>query len=41
MAIAQRRKWLAGLPVTHLAHSQHAADVAAEHFADDLIPVAT
>ncbi|XUY27075.1 hypothetical protein RMR21_001470 [Agrobacterium sp. rho-8.1] len=39
MAIAQRRKWLADLPVTHLAYAQHAADVAEEHFADDLIPV--
>lgn len=39
MAIAQRRKWLAALPVTHLAYAQHAADVAEEHFADDLIPV--
>ncbi|XUY30222.1 hypothetical protein RMR21_023965 (plasmid) [Agrobacterium sp. rho-8.1] len=39
MAIAQRRKWLADLPVTHLAYAQHAADVALEHFADDLIPV--
>lgn len=39
MAIAQRRKWLAALPVTHLAYAQHAAEVAQEHFADDLIPV--
>ncbi|KQQ44918.1 hypothetical protein ASF69_08950 [Rhizobium sp. Leaf311] len=39
MAIAQRRKWLAALPVTHLAYAQHAAEVAHEHFADDLIPV--
>ncbi|UHS55586.1 hypothetical protein [Agrobacterium vaccinii] len=39
MAIAQRRKWLAALPVTHLAYAQHAADVAQERFADDLIPV--
>ncbi|NTE88773.1 AP2 domain-containing protein [Agrobacterium rubi] len=39
MAIAQRRKWLAALPVTHLAYAQHAANVAQEHFADDLIPV--
>lgn len=39
MAIAQRRKWLAALPVTHLAYAHHAADVAQEHFADDLIPV--
>ena len=39
MAIAQRRKWLAALPVTHLAYAHHAAEVAHEHFADDLIPV--
>ena len=39
MAIAQRRKWLADLPVTHLAYAHHAAEVAQEHFADDLIPV--
>ncbi|MGV1755261.1 hypothetical protein [Agrobacterium sp. CG674] len=39
MAIAQRRKWLAALPVTHLAYAHHAAEVAQEHFADDLIPV--
>ncbi|POO57098.1 hypothetical protein CTT39_08495 [Agrobacterium rosae] len=39
MAIEQRRKWLCALPVTHLAYAQHAADVAHEHFADDLIPV--
>ncbi|WP_320203982.1 hypothetical protein [Agrobacterium rosae] len=39
MAIEQRRKWLASLPVTHLAYAQHAADVAHEHFADDLVPV--
>ncbi|NTF34812.1 hypothetical protein G6L88_22440 [Rhizobium skierniewicense] len=39
MAIAQRRKWLSTLPVTHLAYAHHAADVAQEHFADDLIPV--
>ncbi|NTF07996.1 hypothetical protein G6L37_17660 [Agrobacterium rubi] len=39
MAIAQRRKWLAALPVTHLAYAHHAAEVAREHFADDLIPV--
>jgi len=39
MAIAQRRKWLAALPVTHLAYAQHAAEVAQEHFAGDLIPV--
>ncbi|WP_245445472.1 hypothetical protein [Agrobacterium rosae] len=39
MAIAQRRKWLADLPVTHLAYAHHAAEVAHEYFADDLIPV--
>ncbi len=39
MAIAQRRKWLATLPVTYLAYAHHAAEVAHEHFADDLIPV--
>lgn len=39
MAIAQRRKWLAALPVTHLAYALHAAEVAQERFADDLIPV--
>ncbi|MCI9868513.1 hypothetical protein RHIZ_21350 [Rhizobium skierniewicense] len=39
MAIAQRRKWLATLPVTHPAYANHATDVAQEHFADDLIPV--
>ncbi|WP_284777590.1 AP2/ERF family transcription factor [Agrobacterium sp. lyk4-40-TYG-31] len=39
MAIAQRRKWLADLPVTHLAYAHHAAEVAQEHFAADLIPV--
>lgn len=39
MAIAQRRKWLKALPVTHLAYAHHAAEVAQEHFADDLIPV--
>lgn len=39
MAIAQRRKWLAALPVTHLAYAHHAAEVAQEHFADDLVPV--
>ncbi|UHS64289.1 hypothetical protein HRR99_19710 [Agrobacterium vaccinii] len=39
MAIAQRRKWLAALPVTHLAYAHHAAEMAQEHFADDLIPV--
>lgn len=39
MAIAQRRKWLAALPVTHLAYADHAVEVAQEHFADDLIPV--
>ena len=39
IAIAQRRKSLAALPVTHLACAQHAADVAEEHFADDFIPV--
>lgn len=39
MAISQRRKWLADLPVTHLAYAHHAAEVAQEHFAADLIPV--
>ncbi len=39
MAIAQRRKWLKDLPVTHLAYAHHAAEVAQEYFADDLIPV--
>ncbi|WP_320195580.1 hypothetical protein RMR10_001490 [Agrobacterium rosae] len=39
LAIAQRRKWLAALPVTHLAYAHHAAEVAQECFADDLIPV--
>ncbi len=39
MAIAQRRRWLATLPVMHLAYAHHAAEVAQERFADDLIPV--
>lgn len=39
LAIAQRRKWLKAMPVTHLAYAHHAAEVAREHFADDLIPV--
>lgn len=39
MAIAQRREWLKALPVTHLAYAHHAAEVAHERFADDLIPV--
>lgn len=39
MAIAQRRKWLKDLPVTHLAYAHHAAEVARQEFADDLIPV--
>lgn len=29
----------AALPVTHLAYAHHAAEVAQEHFADELIPV--
>ncbi|MES5097858.1 hypothetical protein ABUK73_06480 [Agrobacterium sp. BA1120] len=40
MAIAQRRNWLKDLPVTHLAYAHHAAEVARQEFAADLVPAA-
>jgi hypothetical protein len=37
MAIAQRARWLRGLPVKHLAYAHHAEAVTRENFAEQLI----
>jgi hypothetical protein len=38
MAIAQRSRWLKGLPVKHLAYAHHAEAVTREKFAEQLAP---
>lgn len=38
MAIAQRARWLRGLPVKHLAYAHHAEAITITNFADQLVP---
>lgn len=38
MAIAQRSRWLRGLPVKHLAYAQHAEEVTRQNFTHQLTP---
>jgi hypothetical protein len=40
MAIAQRARWLRGLPVKHLAYAHHAEAITRDNFAEDLVPTA-
>jgi hypothetical protein len=40
MAIAQRARWLRGLPVKHLAYAHHAEAITRDKFAEQLVPAA-
>jgi hypothetical protein len=39
MAIAQRVRWLKGLPVKHLAYAHHAEEVSRQSFPEQLVPL--